>query len=116
MIALAFAADELPAQLNDLRQIHVIPFHPAAFGHALEARIKAAPDMDDDCVRAAVQKIARKAIELPQAQNDRDLIVLPKLDPREIIIELLDQRRGLLVLDECIRTLCFFCPKVERDQ
>ena len=64
MIALAFAADELPAQINDLRQIQVIPFRPAVID-ALEARIETAPDMDDDCVRAAVQKIAAQSDRTP---------------------------------------------------
>ena len=96
--------DELAAQINDLRQIQVVPFHAAVI-YALEPCVEAAPDMDDGCVWAAAQKIARKAIELPQAQDDCDFIVLPKLDPREVIMDLLDQRHGLLILDECVRTL-----------
>jgi hypothetical protein len=40
MVALTFIADELPAKIDDLREVQVVPFHLAII-HALEACIKA---------------------------------------------------------------------------
>ena len=80
MIARPFAADELPAQFDDLRQIKIIPFCLAII-HTLKARVEAASNMDGDCLRVARQKISCVAIELSVTQDNlllSSLYVMPR--------------------------------------
>ena len=117
MIALHFAADKLPPQRDDIRQIQVVPLD-LAIVHTLEARIEATPDMDNDCLRAASQEIPRVAVEFPVAEDQRHLFILGHLepDPGEVIAHLRDQRHGPLVFDQGVRALRFRRSDVERDE
>jgi len=91
MIPLPLAADKLLPQLDDVWQIQVVPLDPATFGHALKARIEAAPDVNHNRLWAARHEIPRVAVELPAAQDGSDLAVVfdfGQLAPQEILIHL----------------------------
>ena len=62
MTAHPFAADEFPAQFDDLRQIQVIPLYLAII-HARKACVETAPNMDNDRLRVAGHKVPRVAVE-----------------------------------------------------
>jgi hypothetical protein len=107
-----FAADELPAQFNDLWQIQVIPLYLAIIwllrADALETRVEPAPNMDNDRLRVACHKVPRVAVELPVTQDKSYLNLLINsglLDPREILVHLPDQCHGFLVFEEGIGAL-----------
>ena len=68
MVARPFAADQLSAQLDDLRQIQVIPFHPAIV-YPFKARVEAASDVDDNRIRVAAQESPGEAVELAAFQD-----------------------------------------------
>ncbi len=120
MIAFPLVEDKFPAQLDDLRQIQVVPLHPAvALRDTLEARIEATADVNHNRLRVAGQEIPRVAVEFPVAQDHCHLVLLVHMDlpdPVEVIAHLRDQRHGFLVFDQCIRALRFHRPDVERHE
>src|SRR5512136_1166558 len=102
MIAPPFIANQLPAQLDDLRQIQVVPLDLAvALRDALKARIEAAADMNHYRVRVARQEIPRVAVVLAGLHDPHYLEPLVHRDlpdPGEVEALLPDQSHGLLVL------------------
>jgi hypothetical protein len=107
MVARPFAADQLSSDLDDLRQIQVVPFHPAII-HTLEARIEAAPDVDDNRIRVATQEILGEAVEFAAFQDHSDPAKIVSQGQRLLqgfLIQLADQFLGPLVFDKGIGAL-----------
>ena len=126
MIAPPFIANQLPAQLDDVRQIQVIPLDLAvALRDAVEARVEAAADVHHDRLRVTAEEIPGVAVHFAGEHDPHYLVRLGHrglLDPVRVVADgsiraqLLDQPHRFFILDQRVWALRFYRPVAKRDE